>query len=77
MHVTAGHVTAYLTTSMIDRFLGQRPKPGYAVFRAGLGLTTTTLANRTDPAAATQVLNQTANEAIAAADGYAADEAAP
>jgi len=60
------------TTTMINRFLGQRSKPGYAVFRARLGLTSTTLANRTDPAAATEVLNRTANEAITAADGYAA-----
>ncbi|MGI5213400.1 hypothetical protein [Plantactinospora sp. CA-290183] len=67
-------VRAAKTTTMINRFLSQRPKPGYAVFRARLGLTITTLTGNTDPTAANHVLARTANEAINAPDGYAARE---
>ncbi|MFJ6677418.1 hypothetical protein ACIQMJ_40495 [Actinosynnema sp. NPDC091369] len=57
---------------MIGHFVGQEPMPGYAAFRAQLGLTVTTLAGATDPEAADAVLAQVANEVIKACDGYAA-----
>lgn len=57
---------------MIGHFVGQEPMPGYAVFRAQLGLTVTTLASATDPEAADRVLAQVTEEAIKAGDGYAA-----
>ncbi len=59
-------------TDMIQRFLGQHPTPGYAVFRAHLGLTVATLANATDTDAADRVFAQVINEVINAEDGYAA-----
>lgn len=58
--------------AMIGHFVGQEPMPGYAVFRAQLGLTVTTLASTTDPDAADRVLARVAEEAIKACDGYAA-----
>ncbi|MEO3854507.1 hypothetical protein [Acrocarpospora sp. B8E8] len=59
-------------TTMIEHFLGSEPVPGYAVFRARLGLTVVTLASDADPAAAAHVLARVAREAIEADDGYAA-----
>lgn len=59
-------------TAMIRHFVEQEPMPGYAVFRAQLGLTVTTLASPTDPDAADRVLAHIAGEAIKAGDGYAA-----
>lgn len=59
-------------TTMIRHFVRQEPMPGYAVFRAQLGLTVTTLTSTTDPDAAHRVLTQVADEAIKAGDGYAA-----
>ncbi len=59
-------------TAMIGHFAGQEPLPGYAVFRAQLGLTVTTLASATDPDAADRVLAQVVEEVIKAGDGYAA-----
>ncbi|MCE6999970.1 hypothetical protein LZG04_34915 [Saccharothrix sp. S26] len=58
--------------TMIGHFLGQEPMPGYAAFRAQLGLTVTTLASATDPEAADAVLTQVSDEVIKAGDGYAA-----
>jgi hypothetical protein len=58
--------------SMIEHFVGQEPMPGYAVFRAQLGLTVATLASATDRAAANGVLPQVADEVIKVGDGYAA-----
>ncbi|WP_261558879.1 hypothetical protein [Frankia tisae] len=57
---------------MIEHFVGQEPRPGYAVFRAQLGLTVATLASPTDRAAANGILAQVADEVIKAGDGYAA-----
>ncbi|WP_447006665.1 hypothetical protein ACRAKI_09390 [Saccharothrix isguenensis] len=58
--------------AMIGYFVGHEPMPGYAAFRAQLGLTVTTLAAATDPEAADSVLAQVADEVIKASDGYAA-----
>jgi hypothetical protein len=58
--------------TMIGHFVGQEPMPGYAAFRAQLGLTVTTLADATDPEAADAVFTQVADEVIKAGDGYAA-----
>ncbi|MFC5054548.1 hypothetical protein [Saccharothrix xinjiangensis] len=60
--------------TMITRFVERWPIPGYAFFRAQLGLTVATLADTTDPEAANRVLLQVVDEAIGAADGYAARE---
>lgn len=57
---------------MIKQFAQQRPAPGYAAFRAQLGLTITTLASIADPTAARHILSQVADEAIRSRDGYAA-----
>lgn len=59
-------------TAMITRFLERQPMPGYAFFRAQLGLCVTTLAESIDPEAAGRVLAQVADEVIDSADGYAA-----
>jgi hypothetical protein len=59
-------------TTMIGQFFGQQPIPGYAVFRARLGLAVATLASHTHPAAAKRVLAQVAAEVVEAGDGYAA-----
>ncbi|WP_449061487.1 hypothetical protein [Planomonospora algeriensis] len=63
-------------TVMVDGFLGQAPVavPGYAVFRARLGLTVATLAGDTDAETAGRVLAQAAVEVVEAEDGYAARE---
>lgn len=62
------------TAAMIEHFVERQPMPGYAAFRAQLGLTVTTLASATDPDAASCVLAQVANEVIQSGDGYAARE---
>lgn len=67
-----GTSAAPSVTAMIGHFLGARPMPGYAVFRAHLGMTVAALAAATDPDAATRVLTQTVEEVIEAEDGYAA-----
>ncbi|MGI9000573.1 MAG: hypothetical protein ACR2GH_02790 [Pseudonocardia sp.] len=59
-------------TAMIGHFVRREPMAGYAVFRAQLGLTVTTLASAADPDAADRVLAQVAEEVIKAGDGYAA-----
>lgn len=61
-------------TAMIGHFRGSEPIPGYADFRARLGLTVVTLANPADPGVAGRLLTQVAAEAIEADDGYAARE---
>ncbi len=61
-------------TTMITRFVEHQPMPGYAFFRAQLGLTVTTLAASIDPEAASRVLAQVADEVIESGDGYAARE---
>lgn len=61
-------------TAMIERFVEQQPLPGYAAFRAQLGLTVTTLASATDSDAASRVLAQVADEVIESGDGYATRE---
>lgn len=67
-----GTPTVRSVTTMIGHFLGQRPTPGYAVFRAHLGMTVAALAAATDPDAAARVLAQAVNEVIETEDGYAA-----
>lgn len=59
-------------TAMIERFVEQQPMPGYAAFRAQLGLTVATLTSATDSDAASRVLAQVADEVIESGDGYAA-----
>jgi hypothetical protein len=59
-------------TAMVEHFVEQEPVPGYAVFRARLGLTVVTLASTTDSKAADRVLAQVVAEAIETGDGYAA-----
>ncbi|MFI6100785.1 hypothetical protein ACIA8G_34995 [Lentzea sp. NPDC051213] len=61
-------------TAMITRFVEHQPMPGYAVFRAQLGLSVTTLAGAVDSETASQVLAQVADEVIESGDGYAARE---
>lgn len=60
--------------AMITRFVERQPMPGYAFFRAQLGLTVTTLADTVDSDAASRVLAQVVDEAIESEDGYAARE---
>lgn len=60
--------------AMIARFIEQQPMPGYAFFRAQLGLTVTTLADTIDSDAADRVLAQVTDEVIESGDGYAARE---
>lgn len=57
---------------MVEHFLGREPRPGYAVFRARLGLTAAALASSADPIAADRVFTQVADETITSTDGYAA-----
>jgi len=57
---------------MIDQFLAHEPIPGYAVFRARLGLTVAHLASEHHENRAQHILRHTAMEAINANDGYAA-----
>jgi hypothetical protein len=59
---------------MIARFVEHQPIPGYAFFRAQLGLTATILTATIDPEAASRVLVQVADEVIESGDGYAARE---
>jgi hypothetical protein len=61
-------------TAMIEQFVEQQPLPGYAFFRAQLGLTVTTLASSTDSNAASRVFAQVTDEVIKSGDGYAARE---
>ncbi|GAA4185781.1 hypothetical protein GCM10022252_16730 [Streptosporangium oxazolinicum] len=61
-------------TAMVGHFLGSEPTPGYADFRARLGLTVVTLATTADPDAAGRILVHVATEVIEAGDGYAARE---
>ncbi|HEX6356061.1 hypothetical protein [Actinophytocola sp.] len=62
------------TAAMIEHFVERQPMPGYAAFRAQLGLTVTTLASATDPNATSRILVQVADEVIKSGDGYAARE---
>lgn len=59
-------------TAMIERFTDQEPMPGYAAYRAQLGLTVTTLAGPTAPKMASRVLSRTVEEVVKAGDRYAA-----
>jgi hypothetical protein len=61
-------------TATITRFVERQPTPGYAFFRAQLGLTVTTLADTVDSDAASRVLAQVVGEVIESEDGYAARE---
>lgn len=63
---------SHAVTTMVDAFLRQPPAPGYAPFRAQLGLTVATLAAATDTVTAANVLHRTADEALESGDGYAA-----
>jgi hypothetical protein len=62
------------TAAMIEHFVERQPMPGYAAFRAQLGLTVTALASTTDSDAASRVLAQVADEVIESGDGYATRE---
>jgi hypothetical protein len=61
-------------TAMITRFVERQPMPGYAFFRAQLGLTVTTLAGTVDSDAASRVFTQVVGEVIESEDGHAARE---
>ncbi len=63
----------HLTTA-IARFTTRTPTAGYASYRARLGLTIATLASTVRPDLATTLLGSIAEEAINAADGYAAGD---
>ncbi|MGH3278702.1 MAG: hypothetical protein ACRDNW_06140 [Trebonia sp.] len=63
-----------LAAKLADGFTAAEPVPGYAVYRARLGLTIVTLAAEPQPAAATRTARTVAAEAIASADGNAARE---
>lgn len=71
---TDGTPTREDIATMIRYFVEQHPMPGYAAFRAQLGLTITTLTATTDAHTARRVHGQVADEAIQAGDGYAARE---
>lgn len=68
------HTSRRDVTAMITRFVEHQPMPGYAFFRAQLGLTVTTLAATIDPEAASRLLAQVTDEVIESRDGYAARE---
>ncbi|MEV4628257.1 hypothetical protein AB0J90_18480 [Micromonospora sp. NPDC049523] len=65
-------VMAHHLTKAAARFTARTPAAGYASYRARLGLTIATLASGTRPDLATELIRQTADEAIASADGYTA-----
>lgn len=58
--------------AMVERFLRHEPVPGYAVFRARLGLTVAALAGGADAGVADCVRARVATEVIESGDGYAA-----
>ncbi|RCG29470.1 hypothetical protein DQ384_20775 [Sphaerisporangium album] len=58
--------------AMVEQFLGRVPLPGFAVFRARLGLTVATLASSTASGAADRVHARVAEEVVESGDGYAA-----
>ena len=64
---TAPHLTA-----AVARYSARKPPAGYASYHARLGLTIATLAHTISPDVAPELLNRTAEDAIDAADGYAA-----
>lgn len=68
----ADALTAHHLATAIERFTIRGPMAGYASYRARLGLTITTLASATRTDLATELLGRIADEAIDAADGYAA-----
>lgn len=61
-------------SEMMERFIERKPIPGYAFFRAQLGLTVATLAASTDRDTASHILTQVTDEVIESRDGYAARE---
>jgi len=69
-----GHQVSELAARLADGFTAAEPVPGYAVYRARLGLIIVTLAAGPGPAAATRTARTVAAEAIASADGNAARE---
>ena len=71
MEPTDALVAHHLATA-IRRLNARTPVPGYAPYRARLGLTIATLASRVCPEWAMSVLGQVAEEVIESADGYAA-----
>ncbi|SDI20092.1 hypothetical protein SAMN05421505_1389 [Sinosporangium album] len=58
--------------AMVEQFLGSVPLPGFAVFRARLGLTVATLVSSTASGAADRVHARVAEEVVESGDGYAA-----
>ncbi|GAB1819628.1 hypothetical protein [Herbidospora sp. RD11066] len=57
---------------MVERFHDTEPAPGYASFRARLGLAVVTLLGDDDPSETRHVFTRVIAEAIQAGDGYAA-----
>jgi hypothetical protein len=68
----ADTLTAHHLATASERFTARAPTAGYASYRARLGLTIATLATAIRTDLATELLGRIADEAIAAADGYAA-----
>jgi hypothetical protein len=73
---SAGAAVSTDVEVMVSAFVEQQPIPGYAPYRARLGMSVATLVAGVDPAAAKHVLDRTAQEALKSADGYAAHEVA-
>lgn len=61
-----------ILTTAIARFTARAPLPGYASYRARLGLTIAILASPTRPEQAAHLLRCIADETIKSGDGYAA-----
>jgi hypothetical protein len=72
LNVMCSSLNGQDVTTMAEQFFGNKPVPGYVVFRTRFGLTAATLAGATDPVAANRVLTQVAAEVIESGDGYAA-----
>lgn len=72
--LASGAPAAREVSRMIEQYLASMPAPGYAVFRARLGLAVVDLASRADPMMAGPAYSHLIGETLASADGYAARE---
>lgn len=70
----AGTATSADAEAMVNDYLEQQPIPGYAPYRARLGMTIVVLAAGAHPEAANLTLTRTVEEALKSTDGYAARE---
>jgi hypothetical protein len=61
-------------TAMTESFQPAEPVPGYATYRAKLGIVTIVLARDADPAEAKRIASTVTTEVIGSSDGYAARE---